>query len=130
MSRQTLIGKSLPRPDAKAKVTGGAQYTDDIHLPGMLHGALLRSPVAHARIASIDVSRARALPGVKCVIAGRDVPAVRYGNWRLVPELQDETALAIDKVRFIGDEVAAVAAIDADTAQEALGLIDVEYEET
>ncbi len=129
MSRQTLIGKSLPRPDAKAKVTGGAQYTDDIHLPGMLHGALLRSPVAHARIASIDVSRARALPGVKCVIAGRDVPAVRYGNWRLVPELQDETALAIDKVRFIGDEVAAVAAIDADTAQEALGLIDVEYEE-
>ncbi|MAE70703.1 MAG: 4-hydroxybenzoyl-CoA reductase [Gemmatimonadetes bacterium] len=129
MSRQTLIGKSLPRPDAKAKVTGGAQYTDDIHLPGMLHGALLRSPVAHARIASIDIDRARALPGVKCVITGNDVPAVRYGNWRLVPELQDETALAVDKVRFIGDEVAAVAAVDADTAREALELIDVEYEE-
>ncbi len=127
--RSTLIGKSLPRPDARAKVTGGAQFTDDIQLPGMLHGALLRSPVAHARIRSIDVSRARALPGVKAVITGRDIPPVRYGNWRLVPELQDETALAIDKVRFIGDEVAAVAAVDRDTALEALELIQVDYEE-
>jgi len=127
--RETLIGKRLPRPDARAKVTGTAEYTDDIVLPGMLYGAMLRSPVAHARIVSIDASRARALPGVKCVITGRDVPAIRYGNWRLVPQLQDETALATDKVRFVGDEVAAVAAIDRATAEEALALIDVEYEE-
>jgi 4-hydroxybenzoyl-CoA reductase subunit alpha len=127
--RTTLIGKSLPRPDARAKVTGAAQFTDDLRLPGMLHGALLRSPVAHARIRHIDTSRARALPGVKCVITGADIPPIRYGNWRLVPELQDETALAIDKVRFIGDEVAAVAAIDRDTAREALALIEADYEE-
>ena len=127
--RETLIGKSIPRPDARAKVCGTAQYTDDIKLPGTLHGALLRSSVPHALIKSIDVTRARSLPGVKCVITGRDVPAIRYGNWRLVPELQDETALAADRVRFIGDEVAAVAAIDEDTAREAVRLIDVEYEE-
>jgi len=127
--RETLIGKRVPRPDAYAKVTGAAQYTDDIVLPGMLHGAMLRSPLAHARIVRIDSARARRLPGVKCVITGQDVPAVRYGNWRLVPELQDETALAAEKVRFVGDEVAAVAAIDRDMALAALDLIDVEYEE-
>jgi CO/xanthine dehydrogenase Mo-binding subunit len=123
------IGQSLPKVDARAKVTGSAQYTDDFSLPGMLHGRLLRSPVAHARIASIDTSRARALPGVAAVITGADLPKVRYGNWRLMPNTQDETALAQDKVRFIGDEVAAVAAVDRDTAEEALALIKVEYEE-
>ncbi len=126
--RETLIGKRLPRPDARAKVTGAAEYTDDIQLPGMLYGAMLRSPHAHAKIVSIDASRARAHPGVKCVITGQDVPAIRYGNWRLIPPLLDETALATDKVRFIGDEVAAVAAVDKDTALAALELIDVEYE--
>jgi 4-hydroxybenzoyl-CoA reductase alpha subunit len=125
----TLIGKRLPRPDARSKVTGATEFTDDLQLPGMLHGAMLRSPVAHARIVSIDTTRAKALPGVKCIITGADVPAVRYGNWRLIPDLQDETVLATDKVRFIGDEVAAVAAIDLDTALEALELIEVEYEE-
>ncbi len=129
MSRETLIGKRIPRPDARAKVTGAAHYTGDIQLPGMLHGALLRSPLPHATIERIDTSRARRLPGVKAVITGRDLPAVRYGNWRLVPRLQDETALAADKVRFVGDEVAAVAAIDRDTALEALDLIDVDYAE-
>jgi 4-hydroxybenzoyl-CoA reductase subunit alpha len=128
-TRETLIGKSVPRPDAVAKVTGAAQYTDDISLPNMLHGALLRSPHAHALIRKIDTSRARALPGVKCVITGQDVPAVKYGNWRLVPALQDETALATDRVRFIGDEIAAVAAIDRETAEKAVELIDVDYEE-
>jgi len=127
--RETLIGQRIPRPDARDKVTGAALYTDDLHLPGMLHGAMLRSPLAHARIRGIDVSRALALPGVKCVITGQDVPAVRYGNWRLVPELQDETALARETVRFIGDEVAALAAVDRDTALEALDLIRVDYEE-
>lgn len=129
MKEPSLIGQSLPRIDAHAKVTGSAQYTDDFSLPGMLHGRLLRSPLAHARIASIDTRRARALPGVAAVITGEDLPKVRYGNWRLMPHTQDETALAMGKVRFIGDEVAAVAAVDRDTAEEALALIKVEYEE-
>ncbi|MEW6074275.1 MAG: molybdopterin cofactor-binding domain-containing protein [Planctomycetota bacterium] len=124
-----LIGQRIPRPDARAAVTGAAIYTDDLKLPGMLHGVLLRSPLPHARIKRIDVSRARAVPGVKDVITGRDTPPVKYGNWRLVPESQDETALALDKVRFVGDEVAAVAAIDRETAERACALIDVEYEE-
>jgi len=129
MKEVSLIGQSLPRVDARAKVTGSARYTDDFTLPGMLHGRLLRSPLAHAHIVSIDASRARALPGVAAVITGEDLPKVRYGNWRLMPNTQDETALAVGKVRFIGDEVAAVAAIDLDTADEALSLIKVEYEE-
>ena len=129
MSTPDIIGARLPRLDSREKVTGRAVYTDDLHLPGLLHGALLRSPVAHARIKSIDVSRARALPGVKDVVTGADTLQVRYGNWRLVPELQDELALAVDKVRFIGDEVAAVCAIDRATAERACELIEVEYEE-
>ncbi len=124
-----MIGKDVPRNDARAKATGTAAYTDDLKLPGMLHGRILRSPLAHARIAHIDTGRAEALTGVRCVITGRDIPQVKYGNWRLFPDTQDEYALAVDKVRFIGDEVAAVAAVDKDTAQEALDLIEVEYEE-
>ena len=127
--RPPIIGASLPRPDAREKVTGRALYTDDLTLPGMLHGALLRSPFPHARIRRIDVSRARALAGVKDVVVGADTPKVRYGNWRLVPDSQDELPLAVDKVRFVGDEVAAVCAIDRDTAERAIDLIDVEYEE-
>lgn len=124
-----IIGQSVPRPDARAKATGAAVYTDDIVLPGMLHGRLLRSPLPHARILDIDTSRALALSGVKAVVTGRDLPQVRYGNWRLFPSLQDETALALDRVRFIGDEVCAVCAVDRDTAEEALSLIRVDYEE-
>ena len=129
MNQFTIVGKSVPRTDARAKATGAAIYTDDIKLPGMLHGALLRSPVPHARISHIDVKKARALPGVKCVITGEDTPKIKYGNWRLFPATQDEFPLAVDRVRFIGDEVAAVAAVDRDTAREALELIRVEYEE-
>ena len=129
MSEYSVIGKSVPRTDAWAKATGSAGYTDDMSLPGMLHGRLLRSPLPHARILHIDTSRALALPGVKAVITGDDLPLVRYGNWRLVPSTQDETVLARGKVRFVGDEVAAVAATSRDTAQEALSLIRVEYEE-
>jgi len=124
-----MIGKDVPRNDARAKATGAAAYTDDLKLPGMLHGRILRSPLAHARIAHVDTSRAEALTGVRCVVTGRDIPPVKYGNWRLFPDTQDEYALAVDKVRFIGDEVAAVAAVDRDTAQEALELIEVAYEE-
>ena len=125
----SIVGTDVPRTEARAKATGKAIYADDIKLPGMLHGKLLRSPLAHARIVSIDASRAKALAGVKCVITGADTPQVHYGNWRLFPATQDETPLATDKVRFVGDEVAAVAAVDRDTAAEALELIKVDYEE-
>jgi 4-hydroxybenzoyl-CoA reductase subunit alpha len=123
------IGQDIPRTDARAKATGAAVYTDDMKLPGMLYGQLLRSPLPHARIARIDVGRAARLPGVKCVITAEDTHKIKYGNWRLFPDTQDEYPLAVDKVRFIGDEVAAVAAVDRDTAREALALIAVEYEE-
>jgi 4-hydroxybenzoyl-CoA reductase alpha subunit len=129
MKEFSIVGKEVPRTDAEAKARGVALYTDDLKLPGMLHGRILRSPLAHARIKHIDISRALSLPGVKCVITGEDTPKIKYGNWRLFPETQDEYPLALDKVRFIGDEVAAVAAVDADTAEEALERIIVEYEE-
>jgi len=125
----SLIGQRIPRQDARAKVTGAARYTADLKLPGLLHGAMVRSPLPHARIVHVDTSRAEALPGVRCVVTGAGVPSIRYGNWRLVPELQDETVLARDVVRFIGDEVAAVAAIDPHIAREAAALVRVEYEE-
>ena len=129
MKTPEIIGASIPRLDFRAKVTGQAVYTDDLKLPGMLYGALVRSPVAHARIKHIDVSRARALPGVKDVIVGTDTPQIKFGNWRLVPTTQDELPLAVDKVRFIGDEVAAVCALDRETAERACALVEVEYEE-
>jgi len=119
-----VVGKSHRKVDGIAKATGEAVYTDDIQLPGMLHAKTLRSPHAHARILSIDTSKAEALPGVHAVITGKDLP-IRYG---VIPWTPDETALAVDKVRFIGDEVAAVAAIDEDTANAACELIEVEYE--
>ena len=123
--RFQVVGGAHRKVDGLAKATGLAVYADDIQLPGMLHAKTLRSPVAHARIRSIDTSRAEALPGVHAVITGRDLP-IRYG---VIPWTPDETALAVDKVRFIGDEVAAVAAVDEDTAEAALDLIEVEYEE-
>jgi len=122
--RFQVIGAPRRKVDGLAKATGHAIYTDDITLPGMLHAKTLRSPHPHALIRSIDTSRALALPGVLAVITGRDMP-IRYG---VIPWTPDENALAVEKVRFIGDEVAAVAAVDEDTATEALELIDVEYE--
>ena len=129
MKRFNIIGKDVPRTDAVAKARGSALYTDDMKLPGMLHGRILRSPLAHALIKNIDTSKASSLPGVKCVLTAEDTPKIKYGNWRLFPETQDEYPLAVDRVRFIGDEVAAVCATDKDTAEEALALIEVEYEE-
>lgn len=119
-----VVGRSHRKIDGLAKATGQAVYADDIVLPGMLHAKTLRSPHPHARIVSIDASRAEALPGVHAVITGTDLP-VRYG---VIPWTPDENALAVERVRFIGDEVAAVAAVDEDTANEALELIEVEYE--
>jgi len=120
-----VVGRSHPRTDGPAKVTGRAVYTDDMSFPGMLFGRVLTSPHAHARILSIDTSRAAALPGVKAVITGADVSDVAYG---VSPARYDEHVLARDRVRYVGDEVAAVAAVDEATATRALGLIEVEYE--
>ena len=127
--QQNVIGRSVPRVDAPGKATGRAIYTADMKLPGMLYGKLLRSPVPHARIRNIDISKAVSLNGVKDVIVGNDTPGIKYGNWRLFPQTQDEFPLAMEKVRFIGDEVAAVAAIDPDIAEEAIDLIHVDYDE-
>lgn len=119
-----VVGKPNKKIDGLVKSTGQAVYADDIALPGMLHAKTLRSPHAHAKIISIDCSKALALKGVHAVITGTDLP-IKYG---VIPWTQDETALAVDKVRFIGDPVAAVAAIDEDTANAALKLIEVVYE--
>jgi len=125
MSRHRILGTRAPRLDAAAKATGRAVYTDDISLPGMLHGAILQSPVAHARILSIDTTRAKALPGVEAVLTAADVPDRLFG---VSPARYDENVLAIEKVLYVGDEVAAVAAVNLETAREALALIDVQYE--
>ena len=118
------VGKALPRIDGVAKVTGDAQYTDDIHLPGTLVGKMLRSPHAHAYIRGIDVSKALALPGVKAIVLGEEAP-IQFG---ILPSAKDETALAIGKVRYVGEPVAGVAAVDERTALAALKLIEVDYE--
>src|SRR6476660_7152842 len=119
-----VVGKPFRKVDARAKCTGQTRFADDIVLPRMLFARLLRSPVPHALIKSIDVSKALELPGVVAIITGKDLP-IPYG---ILPVSQDEHALCIDKVRFIGDPVAAIAAIDEDTAFDAMDLIDVEYE--
>jgi carbon-monoxide dehydrogenase large subunit len=113
----------VPRVDSVAKVTGGAVYAVDIAMPGMLHGAVLRSPHPHARIVSIDRSRARSAPGVKAVVTGSDFPLL-FGS-----AIKDQPFLAIDRVRYVGEPVVAVAAESEVEAQEALDLISVEYEE-
>lgn len=124
MAEFRLVGKSPPRLDALAKATGKAEYVTDFKLPGMLWGKILRSPLAHGRILHIDASRAKRLPSVRAVITPADCPATKYGQ-----VVADETVLALDKVRYIGEEVAAVAAENEEAAEEALGLISVEYEE-
>jgi CO/xanthine dehydrogenase Mo-binding subunit len=121
----TLIGTPRRKIEGLDKSTGRALYTDDIQLPGMLHGKILRSPHPHARIVSIDTAEAEALEGVHAVVTGRDMPT-EYG---IIPWTPDEYPLALDRVRYVGDGVAAVAAVDEDTALAALELIRVEYEE-
>ncbi len=119
-----FIGSRARKADSIGKATGRAEYTDDIVLPRMAHGKILRSPHAHARIVSIDASRAEALPGVFAVVTGSDLPT----PYCVIPWTPDETAMAIGKVRYVGEAVAAVAARDEDTANRALDLIDVVYE--
>ena len=124
MQAYHVIGTAAPRVDGVAKTTGAARYAADTDLPGMLWMKALRSPYPHARIVSIDTSRARRLPGVHAVLTGADVTGVLYGR-----RLRDVPALAHERVRFAGERVAAVAASDAETAQRAVDLIDVVYEE-
>ncbi len=120
----SVIGTARPKTDAPGKVAGQTLFADDIVLPRMLWCKLLRSPHPHARIVSIDTSRAMALPGVEAIITGADLP-IPFG---ILPVSQDEHALCPDVVRFVGDPVAAVAAVDEETALAACGLIEVVYE--
>src|SRR5581483_8857445 len=119
-----VIGKPIPRPDAVAKVTGAAKYTDDFSFPDMLWGATLRPKYPHANILRIDTSNARALPGVHAVLTHEDVPGSK--NHGLI--YNDWPVLCYDKVRYEGDAVAIVAAETRELAQRALDLIEVEYE--
>ncbi|TFG93319.1 MAG: xanthine dehydrogenase family protein molybdopterin-binding subunit [Candidatus Atribacteria bacterium] len=117
------VGQSEARVDGVRKVTGFSRYTDDLKLAGMLFAKIKKSPYPHAKILKIDTSKAEKLPGVKVIITGKDVP-IRVGLY-----LEDKTFLAIDKVRFIGEPVAAVAAESEEIAEEAVSLIEVDYEE-
>ena len=119
-----VVGKPFRKVDARAKCTGETKFADDIVLPRMLFCKILRSHHPHALVKSIDSSKALAMRGVFAILTGKDLP-IPYG---ILPVSQDEHALCIDKVRFIGDPVAAVAAIDEDTAFDAMNLIEVEYE--
>ena len=124
MTTFSIIGKRVAMVDAAGKTTGSGKYTDDLSVPGMLVGKILHSPHPHARINRVDTSRAEKLDGVACVVMGSDAPNP-YG---ILPVGHDEHALAIDKVRYVGDNVACVVAEDEATAERALELIDVEYE--
>lgn len=119
-----MIGKRIYNVDSLVKATGKAIYGIDLKLPGMLHGKILRSPFPHARVLWVDTEKAKRLPGVKAVITAEDTPKIKYGS-----QIDDEYPLAVGRVRFIGDEVAAVAAVDEEIAWEALEQIKVEYEE-
>jgi 4-hydroxybenzoyl-CoA reductase alpha subunit len=127
MNDETLrvVGQRLPKVDAAGKVNGRTRYTDDMSLPGMLHARIRRSDRPHARIIRVDTSRAASLRGVHAVLTGTELPT-KYG---ILPVSQDELALAVDKVRYVGDPIVAVAAIDERTADEAVALIEVEYED-
>ena len=121
------IGRSIPRLEARAKVTGRAEYAHNLRLPGMLYGKLFRSTVAHGRIRAIDTSAAAAIDGVVRVVTGEDIraliPSPYYG-----PAFHDQPILALDKVRYVGEPVAAVLAADPHVAEEAAQAIVADYE--
>ncbi len=126
MSKYRILNTRVPRVDAVDKASGKALYTDDLKRPGMLYAAILHSPLAHARILNIDTSRAERLPGVKAIVTHREAGITPYG---VSPARYDETIFCHDKVRYVGDEIAAVAAVDHDTALEAANLIKADFEE-
>ncbi len=126
MANFSIVGKRIPHRDAVEKVKGSAIFTSDIKLSGMLHGKILRSPVPHAKIGNIDISKAVKLKGVKAILTSKDVPLIKFS---ISPTWADKLILADTKVRYIGDEIAAVAAVDEEIAEEALELIEVDWEE-
>ena len=125
MTDYSVINSRAPRIDAPDKATGRAMFIDDLTRPGMVYGALLQSPLAHARILNIDTAKAEKLPGVRAVITASEAGLVKYG---VSPARYDETLFCHDKVRYVGDEIVAVAAVDLETALEAVSLIRVDYE--
>src|SRR5713226_4319592 len=124
MTEFSIIGKPIAMIDAAGKTTGAGKYTDDLSVAGMLYGKILHSPHPHARIKSINTSRAEKLEGVVAVVTGKDAP----NPFGILPVGHDEHALALDKVRYVGDNVACVAAVSEAIAEKALELIVVEYE--
>jgi CO/xanthine dehydrogenase Mo-binding subunit len=124
MMAHRIVGQPVGKLEGIGKVSGEACYSGDVTLPGLIWGKALRSPLPHARIVRIDTTRARALPGVLAVLTARDLPDILVGR-----RMFDMPILARDRVRFIGEKVAVVAAVDPDIAEEALALIDVEYED-
>lgn len=118
------VGVSFPKVDALAKATGAAKFAADFALPRLLQARVVRSPLPHARVAHVDTSKAIKVPGVKTVVTAEDTPKIKFGM-----TIPDELLLAVHRVRYVGDEVAAVAAIDMDVAEEAAQLVRVEYEE-
>lgn len=124
MENFSAIGKREPKKEAMERATGKAKFTADFHQPNMLCGKILRSRYPHAKILKMDTSKAKRLMGVKAVVTARDIPDVRFG-WAI----NDETLFAQDKVRHLGEQIAAVVAVDEGTAEEALDLIDIDYEE-
>ncbi len=125
VSNYSVVGKRVPRIDSVPKVKGDMKYSADLYLPGMLYAKVLRSPYAHARILNIDTTRAEKLPGVRAIITGKDALPYKWGVFAYTRDMQ---FLPTDKARFFGQEVAAVAAIDEEIAQEAVELIKVEWE--
>jgi carbon-monoxide dehydrogenase large subunit len=121
---QSIIGAPVGRVEGVEKVSGQAVYAADVQLPDALWGKILRSPYAHARILNIETSKARKVPGLKAIVTGKDEPNHYVGK-----SIRDIPVLCWDKVRYIGDKVAAVAAETLEAAEEAVGLIEVEYEE-
>ena len=126
MKAYNVINTRLPRVDARAKATGDARYAADLAMPNMLYGALLQSPLAHAKILNIDTTAAKKLPGVRDVVTAKEAGLVKYG---VSPARYDEQVFCSEKVRYVGDEIAAVVAVDLETAMEAVSLIKVDYEE-
>ncbi len=126
MEKYSIVGKRIPHRDSVEKVKGSAVFTSDIKLNGMLYGKILRSTVPHAKIRSIDISKAAKLKGVKAIITSQDTPLVKYS---ISPTWADQMVLDDQKIRYIGDEIAAVAAVTEEIAQEALDLIEVDLEE-
>jgi len=124
MDHLDVVGRSYPQIDAMEKAMGKTRFVSDLVRPNMLHGRILRSPHPHARIEHMDLAKAKSLAGVKAVVTFVDTPGIKFG-----PRSEDWTIFANDRVRFCGDEVAAVAAVDEDTAEEALDSIRVEYRE-